>query len=261
MRNDGLILQLGDCRYGITTESREAASYFRRAYSACLVETGQALEWFLLQQAGVEWGVWHREQLLFQGDFPSTLNWLEWMLLNRSVKQDSQCAAFHAAWAAVDDRVVMLAGAGGSGKSRLALQLLERGFMLGAEDVTFIDMDRLIPFPRAIQLRSDDTLLEELAAGQTFTGYDGRIDVEIGSNRAAGEKNLDQLTILFLDPSLDGAAAQPLTPLDALQRLFNLCHLLDTVTRPGFEALVSLAVTGHMLSVSPYHALDGMAGG
>lgn len=52
----------------------------------------------------------------------------------------------HATTVAIDGRAVMLAGPSGSGKSDLALRLLDRGFVLVSDDRTIVgkDGDRLI---------------------------------------------------------------------------------------------------------------------
>lgn len=52
----------------------------------------------------------------------------------------------HATTVALDGRAVMLAGPSGSGKSDLALRLLDRGFVLVSDDRTIVgkDGDRLI---------------------------------------------------------------------------------------------------------------------
>lgn len=52
----------------------------------------------------------------------------------------------HATTVAIDGRAVMIAGPSGSGKSDLALRLLDRGFTLVSDDRTLVrrDADRLI---------------------------------------------------------------------------------------------------------------------
>lgn len=53
---------------------------------------------------------------------------------------------FHATTVALDGRAVMLAGPSGSGKSDLALRLLDRGFLLVSDDRTIVgrEGDRLV---------------------------------------------------------------------------------------------------------------------
>ena len=54
--------------------------------------------------------------------------------------------AVHATTVAIDGRAVMISGPSGSGKSDLALRLLDRGFSLVSDDQTFVrrDGERLI---------------------------------------------------------------------------------------------------------------------
>jgi serine kinase of HPr protein (carbohydrate metabolism regulator) len=47
----------------------------------------------------------------------------------------------HASTVAIDGRAVMISGPSGSGKSDLALRLLDRGFKLVSDDQTFLRMD------------------------------------------------------------------------------------------------------------------------
>jgi serine kinase of HPr protein (carbohydrate metabolism regulator) len=57
--------------------------------------------------------------------------------------------ALHASTVAIDGRAVLIAGPSGSGKSDLALRLLDRGFSLVSDDQTLVrrDGDRLIASP------------------------------------------------------------------------------------------------------------------
>ena len=57
--------------------------------------------------------------------------------------------ALHASTVAIDGRAVLIAGPSGSGKSDLALRLLDRGFSLVSDDQTLVrrDGDRLVASP------------------------------------------------------------------------------------------------------------------
>ena len=57
--------------------------------------------------------------------------------------------ALHASTVAIDGRAVLISGPSGSGKSDLALRLLDRGFSLVSDDQTLVrrDGDRLIASP------------------------------------------------------------------------------------------------------------------
>lgn len=249
-------IRVGDRTYGLQTSSPEALHYFSRAYRACvgssLEETGR----YDLHRQGGDWRVTSDGESFVRGSLRHAVRQLDWELTRRAVKQDSDCAAFHAAWVGRGRLAVMLAGEGGSGKSRLCLQLLERGFRCGAEDVTFMKGPRLIPFPRAIQLRVDDHMLDHVDPSRVFAGYDGRVCVEVGDSDASSEMQVSNLVIVFLDLALICGSREPLAPLEGLKRLFELCHRLDRVTQGLFDSLVHLATSGRMFVLPRCNAVD-----
>jgi hypothetical protein len=179
---------------------------------------------------------------------------LDWEMVRRAVKQDSRCAAFHAAWVVRDGRALLFAGEGASGKSGLCLKAMMRGFRCGAEDVTFLAGNRLVPFARAIQLRRNDPLLDGIEPARLFDGCDGRVCVEVRPEDAAVEMSAATSTVVVLDPTADGPP-RALSPLEGLQRLLGLCHRLDRTGQTLFDTIASLAAAGRVLVASPAAAL------
>ncbi|NJL07324.1 MAG: hypothetical protein HC900_02975 [Methylacidiphilales bacterium] len=149
-----------------------------------------------------------------------------------------------------EDHAILFAGDGGSGKSGLCLKAMARGFRCGAEDVTFLADNRLVPFPRAIQLRRDDPLLDAIDPARRFEGCDGRMCVEVRPEEAAIEMSAATSTVVLLDPAADGPP-RVLSPLEGLQRLLGLCHRLDRATQPLFDTFTTLAATGRMIVSTP----------
>ena len=68
---------------------------------------------------------------------------------NRGAEARLSAETLHASTVALDGRAVLISGPSGSGKSDLALRLLDRGFTLVSDDQTVVrrDGDRLIAFP------------------------------------------------------------------------------------------------------------------
>jgi hypothetical protein len=242
-----MTLRIGDQAYGVDTTSPEALAYFRRAYAACLEPShDETTAVFALDRRGESWVARSGDCEIARGPLHETIWTLEWHMLHRAVKKDTACAAFHAAWVARGAHAVVLAGEGGSGKSHLSLDLLSRGFRCGAEDVTFLSGERLVPFPHAIQLRGDDPALGGVEAGRVFAGCDGRICVELSTDEGALAMPTAALTIVVLDPA--AGPLQPLGALEGLQRLLALCHRLDRVTQPVFDVFVAAAAAGRLMT-------------
>jgi hypothetical protein len=253
-----LSIRVGDRTYGVQSTSRRALAYFRRAYAACLGPAGGNVACFTLERAEGDWQARSEGAVLSRGPLDETVRFLEWELTRRAVREDSCCAAFHAGWLTRGGQAVMLAGPGGAGKSRTCLQLLERGFLCGAEDVTFVLDDRLIPFPRAIQIRSDDTVLDRVAPSRRFPGRDGRTCVEIRTNEAARETGAGNMLVAFLGGAGSLRSMQPLRALEALKRLFDLCHQQDRVTPVLFETLAAAAAAGRMVLLPRQEPVDAL---
>ncbi len=254
MNGECLTIRVGDQTYALESAAPEDLAYFARAYAACPGNPAEVTARFLLTHVGAPWQVHIGGKIFAEGPFDRVVRLLDWELSRRAIKQDSPCAAFHAAWIARDRQAAMLAGKGGAGKSHLCLQLVDHGFDYGAEDVTFCSGSRLLPFPRAIQLRKSDPILERIAPERLFVGYDGRICVEVPRQTTAMEAAADNLTVIFLDPTATTSSVQPLTAFEGLQRLFALCHRLDRVTAPLFDTVAGLAAAGRMYAVPQRNA-------
>jgi serine kinase of HPr protein (carbohydrate metabolism regulator) len=66
--------------------------------------------------------------------------------LRKATETRLSAETIHASTVAIDDRAVLIAGPSGSGKSDLALRLLDRGFVLVSDDQTIVrrDAQRLV---------------------------------------------------------------------------------------------------------------------
>ncbi|MEO7602979.1 MAG: aldolase [Sphingomicrobium sp.] len=69
--------------------------------------------------------------------------------VNRGAESRLSAETLHASTVAIDGRAVLISGPSGSGKSDLALRLLDRGYTLVSDDQTLVrrDGDRLIASP------------------------------------------------------------------------------------------------------------------
>lgn len=61
--------------------------------------------------------------------------------LRKATETRLSAETIHASTVALDDRAVLIAGPSGSGKSDLALRLLDRGFVLVSDDQTIVRRD------------------------------------------------------------------------------------------------------------------------
>lgn len=255
-----LAIRVADCAYDLWTSSPEAEAFFRRAYAACLGEPAAAASRITLVPVDEAWQARRDGIVLGDGDLVRAMALIEWELLRNAVQEKSTCAVFHAAWVASGGRAVVLAGEGSTGKSGLCLELLTQGFLLGAEDAAFFQADRLVPFPRALQLRAGDPSLATADAQRLFPGCDGRLCVEVRREETAGILDVRAATVIFLDPPEAGRGPHgdgpeppdpliPLDPLSALRRMFSLCFRLDRVAQATFEAITRLAASGRMFAL------------
>jgi hypothetical protein len=98
----------------------------------------------------------HEELLL---DDPwHALNAVKHSLVEHALAQAEGVLAIHAAVLTRDDACVLLVGGSGSGKTTLCLELLDRGWRYGSDDLAPVmaGQEQVIPFPRAISLRDVD---------------------------------------------------------------------------------------------------------
>lgn len=257
----GLGVRVGRHAYALQLGSAEAANYFGRAYRACPASRegdNGPCDRICLAPDGAQWVADCNGESFARGTLAQAIWQIDWMMVHCAVTEPAGCPSFHAGWVERAGGALLIAGDGGSGKSGLCLQLLDRGFRLGAEDVTFIDADRLWPFPRAIQLRTCNPLLKTVTPVRLFPGYDGRICVDIHAAQAAPATPVFGMTVMILDNSRAAGPPRPLPALDALQRLLAYCHRSQRIDQRLFDSLVGLAVAGRIFVVSGRSDADSL---
>jgi len=137
----------------------------------------------------------------------------------------NQVPAMHATTVAVDGRAVLLSGPSGSGKSDLALRLLDRGFALVSDDQTLLrrDGDRLIASApqtiagklevRGVGIIEMDTVTDvPVALFVELTGEIRRLPDEGRKRQILGI----ELPVVSIDPTAVSAATKVVLALDRM---------------------------------------------
>jgi hypothetical protein len=121
---------------------------------------------------------------------------IEHQIIRNTVLKTTRYLAIHAAAVAGPSGALVLAGAGGCGKSRLCAELVARGFDYLSDELTLVHLDRknVGPFPRAILLKPEGARGAAGAGhGAVASVADGRRYVDWESLRAGsttGERSV-----------------------------------------------------------------------
>lgn len=158
----------------------------------------------------------------------------------------------HAAVVALDDRAVVLSAPSGTGKSTLALALLQDGFDYLSDELAPIDAPRLTvhPFPHALCLKSPPPAPYRLPTEALQAGERYHVPADILRARARTQ-SLPVAAFVFLRPgSRTMTACRPITPGAAIAHL--MANALNSLAHPA----AGLDVAAMLSQAAPCFELD-----
>lgn len=150
--------------FGLSTELRSdvplVAAYCRELFAPFLVTRADPPQYWLeiLERPGGLWSVrdsWIRDAVVREAE------WLPGVVAARMLEAAGNGVEdrylFHAAALARGGNGLILAGESGFGKSTLTLGLVQRGWQFLSDEIAAVDArdGRLLPFPKALELRPD----------------------------------------------------------------------------------------------------------
>lgn len=155
--------------------------------------------------------------------------------------------ALHAAAFACHDRIVLLVGSPGAGKTTLGIALMQAGFEFVADDVVLLDEAGFttgLPFPPAIKAGSWPLVARHwpnLATGQAYQRPDGqRVRYLVPNPIAAAHPRRIGFVILLDRRDQPGTCVQDIDPAAALAALIAEGTARDgRLSVAGFNSLVS----------------------
>ncbi len=172
---------------------------------------------------------------------------LDCIIVRQLVRNGSNMIALHAGWLVKDDKLVILAGAGNSGKSTLCYLLTRQGWLLGSDEITAIDVEtaELIPFPRKILIKPDNQLVLRYKIKPESQNllylFDGRFYEQCQGTKKTNMLTCNKVHFIALDyQPLSETAFSQLDTLSALQSILGSCVNIKNISSYLFERLVSL---------------------
>lgn len=170
---------------------------------------------------------------------------LDYIIVKWSIQSCSNMIVLHAGWVVKDNNLVILIGAGNSGKSTLCYLLTTQKWLLGSDEFTAIDTDigELIPFPRKILLKPDNHLVLQYKIQAESSNmlhlFDRRYYVQC---HAAAKSNLSsyntvRMVLLDYQPFSD-IVFSPLDTLSALRSVLCSCMNIQNISPDLFKRLV-----------------------
>ena len=245
---DRLDLRLFNINYSVFTDVAEAYRQLRLAFEMKPHSpTGLPRSLTLKQHSSdtTRYSLWYED--VFQCDFSdqhAAVRQLEHSLLQRAVREDFGLTIFHAAWLEKRNIAVLLVGGSNSGKTRLGVELLNRGFRLGSDEATALQNRSgfLLPFYRNFLLKPPFSAAEasRIEAGSA-TGDDRYYLKPAGNPPAWAAPGPYRLKFVFLRPggaAQKNASLRPLAVEESLGQLLQNCFNLRQIDQTAFRRIV-----------------------
>ncbi len=174
-------LHIGPFVVNLKTSIASVAEGLQRLYASYPVELPVAfadIHMSLFAPAGLR--RFYRPQVIFSNDgyqpfkplpYNQAFPFFEWSLNWCVATHAHQYAIVHAAVVARGDRVAILPGSPGAGKSTLCAALINRGWRLFSDEMALIDLDShgIVPIPRPVSLKNESiALMRAFAPGAVF---------------------------------------------------------------------------------------------
>lgn len=251
-------LSVCDRNFLIQSEDEEAASLVRAGFGSMLVDPSPpspAVRRYRIGRAPSGSGfrfATNDDEPEFLEDADELLFHLDKDLTIALQLQRPDLFFLHAAVVALDDRAVVFSAPSGTGKSTLALALLEDGFDYLSDELAPIDVQRLSvhPFPHALCLKSPPPAPYCLPTRTLQTGK--RYHLPADSLRGdARTQSLPIAAFIFLRPgSRTTTAYRPITRGTAIAHLMS--NALNSLAHPA----AGLDVAAMLSQAAPCFELD-----
>jgi hypothetical protein len=251
-------LRVCDRRFLIQSEDDESAAFVRAGFGSMLVDASASTpvaRRYRIGSAPSGSGfrvVTNDDEPVLLEDAGGLLFHLDKDLTIALQLQRADLFFLHAAVVALDDRAVVLAAPSGTGKSTLALALLEDGFDYLSDELAPIDVQRLSvhPFPHALCLKSPPPEPYRLPTGALRTDERYYVPADILHGRARTQ-SLPVAAFIFLRPgSRTTTAYRPITRGTAIAHLMS--NALNSLAHPA----AGLDVAAMLSQAAPCFELD-----
>lgn len=140
---------------------------------------------------------------------------LEYLLIMHSIETATSVVAVHAAVLVRDDAALLLVGKSGTGKTTLALRLIEKGWEYFSDDLAVIDRSsrRVLPFPKPLKIE-DAELWEGLARSWSPPSWlprpHGEFQVPAAAVSAIPLEAVQVSRVVFLEPAASTTSVEEL---------------------------------------------------
>ncbi|MDP8217847.1 MAG: hypothetical protein P9M03_03875 [Candidatus Theseobacter exili] len=187
------------------------------------------------------------ERELFRGkDFIESVLMAEFLVFQVPIKNNSEQIVYHAAWASIGQKAIILIGESNSGKSALVFELVQSGCMFGSDEWTAFDCShkKILGFPRKILLKNRNPLITRYGLSKSdrnlLSDFDSRIYSGLPADSAVAEAAGFDPVFIFLKyvPEKKGVDMAGLSIFSVIEQLISACVNRENFNQKRFENLI-----------------------